>query len=285
MKSLEHYKKTFMWMAERGLADYRQGSEEKMDLFRQATARRTGKAQRMLAAFKLIKEFLPSNERTEKAIDGYFKDTSRLPFNTETLEYKGHIGGGAACDVLLLESTADGSPSYVVKVQRRINPKVQGETVEATAANLKHEYERIRQIYADIPEIIPKEFTMVMESPFKADAGPAVALVQRYYGRHIRDLFSEISREELAGICEREPELKQTLDKFIDITKQHFDDDGEILDFFGPKNLSVVEEAGRHQLVLLDPHVTYSKSDQAEWQELKAEARLDYLYQLKESLA
>lgn len=268
-------------MAERGLADYRAGSEDKMDLFRQVVSPKTGRAEKIRAAFKIIREFLPNNERTDKIIESYFRDTSKLPFSPEKLEYKGSIGGGAACDALLLESQEDGLPSYVVKVQRAVHPRVKGPTIEETASNMRREYERIRDLYCDVPEIIPKEFTVVIESPFRFNQEPMVALVQSYYGRNIRDLFTEITPQEIEALCETEPEFKQTLNKFITTTQQIYDDKQEIVDLFGPKNLSVIENSGKHSLMLLDPHLTYSPGDMKYFVDQDPEDKLTYLRTLQ----
>lgn len=261
MKSFEHYKNNFFRVAEGGLSDYRAGDESKIDLLKKIIEKESSKGEILLSIFKLIKDFLPKNETTNKAFLDLFQNPDHLPFDIEKLSYEGKIGKGGQCDAFLLSSRIPELPSYVFKVQNFVTPEMKSDTIEDTAKNLKEEYEYIKDIYKDLPEVIPVEFTIILENPKNFNKGPRVAFVQRFYGTDIKDFFTELSAEEIFSMCQTDKDFFTNVQKFIEITLKYYREKGIVVDLFGPKNLAVVSNKGCPALVLLDPHVTYSILD------------------------
>lgn len=283
MKSFEHYKNTFFTTAERGLGDYRVGTEKTIDLFKKTVGLDTSRAERLIAVFKLIKEFLPQNAVTDKMIESFSADPSRMPFDFQRFSFEGKIGRGAQCEAFLLSSKEQGLPSYVVKMQNGVTPEMQAPTLAETAKNLKNEYEFIRDMYEELPEIIPPEFTIILENIAltRFVKKPQIAFIQRFYGKDIKDFFKEVSLDEILSLCRLDVNFLVSLKKFIDITLKTYEEKGIIVDFFGPKNLAVINQEGHFSLMLLDPHVIYSNKDMKSWNNIEAQKAIDYLTHLQ----
>ncbi|HEY4493983.1 MAG TPA: hypothetical protein VJB95_00920 [Candidatus Paceibacterota bacterium] len=286
MKSFETYKKVLLDTAELGLVHYRVGNENTAELLKEAIAPSTGRADRLVAIFKLINEFLPKNPTTEKAIYSFLYDSSaksRLPFDLKKFSYKGKIGSGAMCQVFLLESKEEGLPSYVIKIQRNKYNNTTTEQATEEAGNSKKEYESIKDIYKDLPEVIPKEFTIVIANPTRSrmDIEPNVAFIQRFYGKDIRDFFKEITPEEIVSLCRADAHLLATIKKFIDITLKTYEEKGIVVDFFGLKNLAIINEGNKHSLILLDPHIIYREKNKENWNILEADKAIEYLLKVQ----
>src|SRR3989338_6779769 len=281
MKSFDYYKNTFFTTAERGLSDYRVETEGKINLFQKAVSPETGRSERLVTIFKLIREFLPKDKSTDKIIEKFFQDPNTLPFNIERLSFEGKIGRGSQCEAYLLTSREEGLPSYVIKVQKSVKPQMQASSLTETAKNLKNEYQSIREMYQELAGIVPKEFSIILENPSRFIKEPRIAFIQRFYGGSIRDFFKEMSIDEILALCRSDEQFFASLKKFIDITLKIYREKGIVVDFFGPKNLSIIIGKTDTKLVLLDPHIIYSDDDKESWERVEADKTINYLITLQ----
>jgi hypothetical protein len=274
MKSFDHYKRVVLRSAERGLIDYEAGKESKSSIVSKMIAVDSTKAERITSAFKLVKEFLPKNKTVERVLQQFSLDTNSLPFDMNKLEFKGKVGQGSVCDVYLLESKDEDVPSYVIKIQSHSIEGSNSEKAFQTAKESEGDYKIISGMYKDVPGLIPQEFTLVIENPrhHAYQKEPSVAIIQRFYGRDIRDLFKEISFEDVLSICKSDPEFLATMRSFVDITLKNYNEKGILRD-------------GKNNLVMLDPHIIYSKDDKEMWGKLKADKAVEYLKSLQASLS
>ena len=138
-------------------------------------------------------------------------------------------------------------------------------SLAAQAADYRKEFERVKNIYKDIPDVVPGEAWLVARN------------VRKFFGTGIRDLFTDISFEELKQLIAKEPGFADTIKKFTADSLNHEAQTGEVVDFLGPKNLSVDRTEDSHRLILLDPHAIQSthSSDQERNERLRKD--LEYL--------
>ncbi len=283
MKSFEHYSKTFFEATERGLANYRSGDEKLFSLISKSVSPNTGNAERIATVFKIIKEFLPKGDKFNKSLEMFFANPGKLPFDEKQFSFEGKIGKGGQCDVFLLKSKDPKVPSYVMKIQRKYNldsidDKVRGLNEE------KKDYEKVRDIYKDVPGLIPAEFSLIAENHSKFVKESRVALIQQFQGTDIRDFFNEVSERDIFEICKRDEAFLAKLRKFLDITLKTLDEEGMVIDLFGVRNLVVTKNEDKFDLVFLDPHLFYSKDDKETWNNVEADSFVAYMRHLKRSL-
>ncbi|MEK7598170.1 MAG: hypothetical protein AAB487_00340, partial [Patescibacteria group bacterium] len=212
-----------------------------------ATILRSGesKFKRTQALLSLVRKVMPVEI-------GYDYKKENLPFSPESYEFKdGTIGQGGENDVYLLESKDAGNPSWALK----INHQDKGDVKELTerAKEIKSEYEKVKSWYETIPDLVPKEYSVILEGP--RDSQAAIATLQEYYGSEIRDIFRDISKEELNDLLAGNPSLSKDLFSFIKISEEQAKQSGEMIDFLGPKNISLIKVGGTDKLILLDPHL------------------------------
>ena len=111
-----------------------------------------------------------------------------------------------------------------------------------------------------------------------------MAVLQPYQTGEIRDIFTEISQENLIELLNNNLELKN---KFINFTKQtlkHAESTQETLDLLGDKNLSIILNEDEDKFVILDPHHIYKTSDKEHDCGARCQQRLDYLKDILEKI-
>lgn len=199
-------------------------------------------------------------------------DFSKLPFNVALLENRGKIGEGGESEVYLLESRQDNKPSYVVKITHTFYDS--DSSALAEAEEIKEDYGRVKEIYAEIPGLIPKEHLVILENPNIASRHKStVGVVQRFYGHNIHDFFEGFSVNEVLAQASRDSRLADKIRKFAQITLKHDEAEQEMVDVFGEKNLCLVKKGNSFDLILLDPHVIYATDPDS-----LAEEKLTELY-------
>lgn len=124
------------------------------------------------------------------------------------------------------------------------------------ARDQKREYEYFRNMYKNIPGLIPEENYVVYKNHRDE---MSVMFVRDYIPEPLRDIF-KIPKEELENVITRNSEFRDQLLKFVTISLENSDIIlNEELDIPGDKNLAVVGDKGKERLVLLDPHTILTK--------------------------
>ncbi len=286
MNPFEHYKERIaegleeVWGKERSETVSENGLSEELE---NILGPDRSKFERFVAFLKVADKFLP--ERVKKSYREGLYNESNLPFNFEKLGFDGWIGKGGESTVYLLESKNKEMLSYVLKIH--VSRKTGGaEELLSEAKRYKEEYETIKSWYAEMPDLIPEENFLICPKPLNGK--PAVASVQKFVGRKLKDIFDDISKDNLEGICSENPGLAESIKKFVAISDNLKKEKGEIVDLLGKKNLSIAEdEDGKEKLVFIDPHISFSKDRNKTEEKLykRAESRLDYLDGVADDLA
>ncbi|MFH1899345.1 MAG: hypothetical protein ABIJ82_02650 [Patescibacteria group bacterium] len=124
------------------------------------------------------------------------------------------------------------------------------------AKTQKQEYEYFRNMYKNIPNLIPEENQVVYKD---RRSEPSVMFVREYVPEPLKDIF-KIPKEELENIIISNSEFRDQLLKFVTISLENSNVIlNEELDILGDKNLAVAGERGRERLILLDPHTVLTK--------------------------
>ena len=100
-----------------------------------------------------------TGERFQKNLK-YFRDIAELPINPESFDFKDKIGSGGECNAYLLESR---EPEKRESVVLKVSHFKQGDprSLAAQAADYRTEFERVKNIYKDIPDVVPGEAWLV----------------------------------------------------------------------------------------------------------------------------
>ena len=179
-----------------------------------------------------------------------------LPFREE-LVFKGKIGQGTPRIVYLLESQDPSVKSMVIKVI-----KTPGEDLQKKAVQEKEEIVAIKEIYPDIPDLIPDEHMIITSHPLDKDKAAVVA-VQRFIGKNLRDFFNSVSKDEFLEMLNNDDVLKREFISFAEKTLGHEKEKHEVVDIVGPNNFVVLDENGKKRLRFIDPHWMH-RTDRAE---------------------
>jgi hypothetical protein len=256
--NLDHYREQIWKGLESGAVDYKIGDSTKTDLLKIIFTDPSETA-KLAAAVSLIRESIPLLPTESDRFEKYFKDYSKLPFNTSTLEFKGKISSGSQSDVYLLESKDRKLPSYALKL---LTVGLKGSTVNELAQDLKAEYESTKNVFKDVPEVLPKEMVLILDNPsIHARNEATVGIVERFYGEDLRDFFTGLSHEELLNIVKSDPRFRDVLARFTAVSVNHERETGEIMDLTGLNNLSIVKRDNNYELIFLDPHTAYPQDE------------------------
>lgn len=147
------------------------------------------------------------------------------------------------------------------------------------AKEFMDEFEEIKGWYSeDLQDIFLPEYLLKLKNPFsKKDT---FAVLQPYQGGEIRDVFTEIEKENLLKLLENDTELKEKFVKFVNQTLKKAEKTGLTLDFLGNKNLSIISDNKKSRLVVLDPHHTYKTDEQENNCGQRCVEKLNYLRNL-----
>ena len=214
-----------------------------------------GKRERLAAVFSIVRKIIPdtvAKNLAEKLAPDYELDN--LPFRFLEDDAREPVASGYVSEVFLLESR-DESPSFVVKVDYMNRGSVNDLTV--LAQEQRTEYKHIRTLYESLPGLVPEEWSMIVESP--RTAKPAIAMVQEFLGTDLKDVFTDMSEEDLACLLSADPTLADAFRKFVAITASL--ENPEFLDFLGKRNLVIGNDGEKHRLYFLDPHFPRGWSD------------------------
>jgi len=259
MQSPEFYKERTENSIREGFF-HKKGEKEWPDLLRGLGEK--GKYEKMVSAFRIVKEIAPEmlTDRILKFIQKK-EYSGQLPFNPNDFEFKGEIDKGGEHKVYLLESLKGEIPSYVLKVNHLKTGDA--EQIKEEAIGFKKEYERVKKLYASIPGIVPEEATMVATDPQTGE--PRIATIQRFNGHEIRDFLEDFDHDELISLLVDNSALFDEARKFFEITEKEYETQGFVIDLIGKKNLSIVKNReGEYRLLILDPHNSVRKDNDNE---------------------
>ncbi|NTW22893.1 hypothetical protein HGA34_05150 [Candidatus Falkowbacteria bacterium] len=267
MQSFEHYQKQFSRATETAFVDEQVKNRKMTEHLSTIFGAEESKFDRTVAMLSIMRTLVPVNLK-------YDYKTEHLPINPERYEFKeGTIGRGGENDVYLLESKVDGAPSMVLKMNHMDGGNV--DQLVARAVEIKKEYEQVKERFKELPDLVPEEFSLIMESP--RNGKPAIATIQQYYGTEIRDIFKLMMRENLPKLLEKNPRLKAEMVNFIRITEAMAAETGNMVDLLGNRNLSIVKAGDEERLLLLDPHLISHPERNQEEVKARQRKRLDYL--------
>ncbi|MDO8565648.1 MAG: hypothetical protein Q7S04_00490 [Candidatus Moranbacteria bacterium] len=236
---------------------------------------KAGKFLRTQALFTVIRDMVPDS-LFEKLTGRFYKyQKGGLPIDPEKYTFdEKRVGGGGECNVYRLNSLDSDLPSLVIKIDQFISRSTDKMLTRAKA--VKSEYEEKKELYRDLPELIPDEFHFIGKSP--RGGKPALLTIQEFLGNEneMRDLFRGISKEELLEILRQNSRLQADFRKFAGITLERAREKDEMIDTLGDKNLVLIQREGNTSLIFLDPHVTkHPVADVKESARIRAD--LDYL--------
>lgn len=235
------------------------------------------KSDKLLQVLHVIKKAVPEVFWDKMRVGLY--DDLELPFSPEKFSFAGLLDRGGVAKVYLLESKVGSMPSYVFKVIKDSYFKLKGIPEEEGGKFLLDEYNLVRSWYSEKAQaVFLPEYVIRMKGP--SERKGVFAILQPFQSGSIKDLFNEITKEELVDKFDSNEELKNLFLVFTKETLAHEKETGEVLDFLGNKNLSIIESEKEEQLVVLDPHVIYKTSDPEKNVGERSREKLRYLADL-----
>jgi len=276
----EQMKDRFMEAAEEGIIERQKGDSRVSALWEEVSSQK-GKHKKTVALLSLVHEILPRSVSDKLAKQLDYKDYTELPFDPE--EYEVHekkLGRGRESKVYRLESRQEDKPSYVVKFnfgeEKSVDDLVQ------VARKDKADYEEVSQTYADIPGLIPKEMSLITTN--RKDRKPVVATVQEFLGGGLKDVFSDLDKQELKDLLLSDKNLEQEFCRFVDISNRTYQETGQAVDLLGYQNLAIAKTEDGYHLKFLDPHNVPEEEFQLPERIVKIENALNYLTVVKEEV-
>lgn len=169
-----------------------------------------------------------------------------VPFNLpEGTDATDVIGSGGINRVYLLEARDPSAKSWVLKL-----PRLKQKSPENYIKEQRAEVEEIRQKFSSLPQLVLPENYLIMEG---LHGKPTAAVIQEYKGS-IKDIYKDLTKEELSDLIQENDSFGEQLRLFVDT----FRSDPELLekelDIWGYRNLCVIEEEEGPRLLLVDPH-------------------------------
>jgi hypothetical protein len=230
---------------------------------------------RTVAALRIISDFAPQMPM-KKLRERYSYKQDSMPFSLKDYTLKEKIGFGGMNDVFLLQARKKDVPSYVLKISLGES----GERLEkllSTAKEQKEDYERIATAYKDVPDVILKEYYLVMHGPSMRQ--PVAVSIQPFVGENLRDIFVDFEKDELQDLLQKNKPLHEQLDGFVKATRADNSLVENELDVLGRNNLAIVGGKGEERLLMLDPHFRSSRSRSPHYRN-QIEERIRYLEEL-----
>jgi len=151
-----------------------------------------------------------------------------------------------------LKAQRENLESYVLKINRISFRNQNINSLLQTAKKEKEEYEEIKEIYKDMPDLIPNEEYIIING--LKNNKIAVAMLQPYQDENLRDIFQIQENDMLLSLIQKNKNLREQVKKFTDISLSRDDIVGREIDILGRNNLAIVGNEGEERLILLDPH-------------------------------
>lgn len=275
MTSLEHFSDQIFRVVEQGfLGDKTLSPGELMSILMDSNA---SKSLKLTSILTFARSVLPKSLREKLKSTLY--DPTNLPVVAESYEFKGTMGAGGQNDVYLLESSNPELPSFVLKVSIR---EGSNQALTAQAHQFQKEARSVAERYSTVPGLISQEHYFITKSP-KVNQGNVIGAVQGFLGRDLKDIFNEVSRQELTELL-KNSEFREQFVKFSQITIDTWEREDRVIDIMGKENVSIMEMPdGSVRLIVIDPHDINLRQEPGALPEVNR--RIDYLQELSSSVA
>ncbi|NMC51297.1 hypothetical protein GYA54_01030 [Candidatus Kuenenbacteria bacterium] len=241
-----------------------------------------------LLVFQEIRKILGQGQDAilSRLAKDFFYDIKELPFNPEKFDFNGLVDRGGTMDVYYLRNKEEPAKSWALKILKSRGGRISFDSLRDAGRSFVKDYQYIKSWYsAEIQkEVFLEQFVLRLKDPrTKKDS---IAVLQRY-GDELRDVFCEIRRDELVSFLRRDNKLKEVFINFVEETRKHEQQTGEVVDFIGFRNLSIMREGEGYRLALLDPHDIHKTEDENGKGDLSVErsvAMLEYLVGIADEL-
>jgi hypothetical protein len=276
MKSLDYYSKRIHRVADRAFTDKRESlpgvSKSIYDIVRPDG----NTLRRAYGFFSLLRKSLPEQVWEKFGVSGTFTDFSHFPFDPEKYELKQRVGSGMQCDCFLFEPKDKSiHETWVLKVFQNAGNNLM--EVENKGKQVNEDYKTLINWYQEMEGLIPVQSGLVIESFQSYNKRPVFVVLQKFLGLDVKDLVEDFSEDEWEKLCQKNPQIKEQLKQFIQITKNNIEKYGKVPDLLGHSNLAVTDSVNSPQLFFLDPDGIDKFSDMSIKVKSKVENRLGLL--------
>ena len=179
-------------------------------------------------------------------------DFEKAPLNIKCFSEVSRIASGSHTDVYLLEMKNEKERSYVFKIEFA-NKTTSVSEVQKIAKSKKDDFLFLQGYFDQIDGLIEEELIAVC-SPSHNPEQMAIITVQRFAGFNNRDIFNDLSKEELLKTLSESEELRKNFLLFIEKTLELYNAWGIMVDILGYGNLILAQNDSSLELKLLDAH-------------------------------
>ncbi|MCX6729905.1 MAG: hypothetical protein NT058_00165 [Candidatus Portnoybacteria bacterium] len=260
MEKIRHYIYRAKGATEQVLLEDREKSLDKGKLVHELLRGET-KQERFVSLLRLIKGVLPENliNIDKEKLGKLLRCEKEPPFNPQEYKLRERIGGGGECQVYLLQGQTEENSSWALKIT--MPDKNKPKSISERLKFIKNQRQKVLDLYQDIPDLIPPEYSLVLSDPNRCEL-PAIATLQPFVSGEIEDIFRR-SPEELVNLTNQDNLFREQLKNFCQKTIDDFKKTGEVLDMLGEENVSVIENKNKEKrLIILDSHLVYNFSEQ-----------------------
>jgi hypothetical protein len=275
MKSLDYYSKRIIRAADHAFIDGRDRLPSISQSIYQVVAPGSNSGKRAYALLSLLRQGTPEALWQSSIIQKTFRDFSNFPFNQDKYILKHRIGSGNQCDCYLLEALDKNNESWALKVFQ--TPGDNLTELENKARQVNADYATLSSWYKEMPGLIPAQSSLIINNFKLPHNKPVFVVLQKFLGSNVKDLAVDFTEADWKALCQRNPEIKEQLKKFVLITRKDIMNYDKVPDLLGHSNLSIVDEANAPQLFFLDPDGIDEFSDMDKRTKTKIEHRLELL--------
>lgn len=238
--------------------------------------KKSSKYQKVSAALSIISIITPETiKKNYRKNFIYFQD--KMPFDIKDYKLEEKIGSGGMNNVYLLKPQRNNLFSFVLKINRSFSEPKNINSLLQSAIKQKKEYQGIKTAYEKVQNLIPKEDYFLIHGPRLGK--PAVALLQKYMGKNMKDIFTDYKKEDLLKLLADNSSLSQQLKDFVDATEANPNLLANELDLLGKDNLVIVGNKDEERLLFIDPHFRLADRRSQKYR-LAIQERFNYLKEI-----
>jgi hypothetical protein len=196
--------------------------------------------ERVAAGTNLVNSFVPGFARQ---VSSSLCDTSRFPLAEADIQLMSYGSGSTVFLIKMLDR------DWVLKIYRRSLGK-KGSSLDQIANHFKEKYETVSSWYNGRFNLVPPAHFLILYGPIFSS--PAAAVLQPFIHGRKSDLFLDYSNANLLELMKNDQKLADRVLYFIERTLHIYNQHNLCIDFLGRENLMLVEENGRHKLLIID---------------------------------
>lgn len=277
MKEGEYYSKRIIRGLDNAFAGKRESLLSTSKSIYEIVSPESNVVKRVQGLFSILRKAMPEQMWNKLGVSGALRDFSHFPFDLSEYELKHRIGSGYQCDCYLFEPLDKNEhETWALKVFQNIRSNLS--EAEKKAKQVNEDYTTLADWYKEIDGLIPKQIALISEHFQKPRGRPTLVLLQKFLGSDVKDLAQDFNEDEWNALCERAPQIKEQLKKFVLITKSNIEKYDKIPDLLGDNNLVVVDQTSSPRLVFLDSDGIGNLSTMAPKFKPRYKARLNLLY-------